>query len=132
MSRAPIKIPQLGELEIATLEHLWSDPGADVQQTHGAVGRRRGISANTVGSAVERLYRKGLLRREKVSHSYRYYPTIDRESFRAQCAVEAAGGLQALRRSGVLAAFVDLVGDADSAALAELERLVKAKRESGK
>ena len=34
---------------------------ADVQETHAAVGEARGITSNTVGSALERLHRKRLL-----------------------------------------------------------------------
>lgn len=128
MPTSAAKLPRLGELELAVLEHLWSVRDADVSETHDAVGKSRGISANTVGSALERLHRKGLLAREKVSHAYRYTPAIDREAFRARKVVEAAGGIAALARSGVLAAFVDIVADADREALAELERLVRAKQ----
>lgn len=129
MVKTPSKLPRLGELELAVLEHLWTEPDADVHQTHAAVGKRRGISPNTVGSALERLYRKGLLCREKVSHAYRYRASLDRETFRARRVVEAAGGLQALGKDGLLAAFVDLVAASDEAALDELERLIRIKRE---
>jgi predicted transcriptional regulator len=129
MARTPSKLPRLGELELTVLEHLWTEPDADVHETHAAVGKRRGISPNTVGSALERLYKKGLLLREKVSHAYRYRAALDRETFRARRVVEAGGGLHALGKSGLLAAFVDLVADSDDAALLELERLIRAKRE---
>ncbi len=129
MAKGPHKLPRLGELEMAVLEHLWTERDADVLEAHGAIGKRRGISANTVGSALERLFKKGLLLREKVSHAYRYRAALDRETFRARRVVEAAGGLRALGKSGLLAAFVDIVADSDEAALLELERLVRAKRE---
>lgn len=125
----PRKLPRLGELELAALEHLWSVPDADVHEVHAAVGKRRGISPNTVGSALERLHKKGLLRREKVSHAYRYQASLDREAFRARRVVEAVGGLRALGETGMLAAFVELVADSDERALVELERLVRLKRE---
>lgn len=129
MAKTPSKLPRLGELELAVLEHLWTEADADVHETHAAVGKRRGISPNTVGSALERLYKKGLLLREKVSHAYRYRAALDRETFRARKVVEAGGGLRALTKGGLLAAFVDLVADSDEAALLELERLIRMKRE---
>ncbi len=129
MPKLPSKLPQLGELELAVLEHLWTIDDADVHETHAAVGKARGISPNTVGSALERLYKKGLLKRHKVSHAYRYQTAIDRETFRARKVVEAAGGLRALGKGGLLAAFVDLVADSDEKALGELERLIRLKRE---
>jgi predicted transcriptional regulator len=121
--------PRLGELEQAVLDHLWTAGPADVQAVHAAVGKSRGISPNTVGSALERLFKKDLVTREKVSHAYRYTAALDRETFRARRLVDAAGGVRALSQQGLLAAFVDLVADSDRDALAELERLVRAKRE---
>lgn len=132
MAKAHSKLPRLGELELAVLDHLWTMEDADVHQTHAAVGKRRGISPNTVGSALERLHKKGLLEREKVSHAYRYRAALNRETFRARKVVEAAGGLRSLGKSGLLAAFVDLVADSDEAALVELERLIRLKREESR
>lgn len=129
MPKPPSKLPRLGELELAVLDHLWKHADADVLGTHQALGTKRGISSNTIGSALERLHRKGLLAREKVSHAYRYRVVIDRETFRARKVLEAAGGLQSLGKSGLLAAFVDLVASSDGEALQELERLIRAKRE---
>ena len=129
MTKAPKKLPRLGELEIAALEHLWRVTTDDVLGTHTAIGKQRGISPNTVGSALERLHKKGLALREKVSHAYRYRASFDREAFRARKVLEAAGDLRALGESGLLASFVNLVAESDENALAELERLVRRKRE---
>lgn len=132
MSPASPKLPPLGELETAALDHLWSAGEADVQSTYAAIGAPRGISLNTVGSALERLHRKQLVIREKVSHAYRYRPALSQEAFRARCLLEAAGGLAALGKRGLLATFVDLVADSDEDALQELERLVRARRRGGR
>lgn len=129
VAKTDSNLPRLGELELAALDHLWTHRDADVHETYAAVGKPRGISPNTVGSALERLHKKGLLEREKISHAYRYRATLDRETFRARKLIEAAGGLHSLGKSGLLAAFVELVADSDEAALVELERLVRRKRE---
>jgi len=128
MVRKPAAIPRLGDLELAVLDHLWTTEEADVVETHAAVGARRGISVNTVGSSLERLHRKGLVSRRKVSHAYRYAASLDRERFRARRAVDAAGGVRALAKDGLLAAFVDLVAETDAAALERLEGLIRKKR----
>jgi predicted transcriptional regulator len=128
VSKTPLPLPPIGDLELAVLEYLWVNQEADVVETHAALGKKRGISANTVGSALERLCRKGLLSRAKLSNAYRYRPSIDREGFRARRLVEAAGGVRALSERGLLAAFVEIVADSDRAALGELERLIEKKR----
>jgi len=122
--------PPLGDLELAVLEHLWSAGEADVAGTHAAVGAPRGISLNTVGSSLERLHRKNLVERWKVSHAYHYRAALAREAFRARRVFEAAGGTRQLAQDGLLAAFVDLVAAADHAALDRLEALIAAKRRS--
>ncbi len=128
MKKKPTTIPQLGELEFQILEHLWQVGEADVLQTHATVGVPRKISVNTVGSALERLFKKHLVTREKVSHAYRYQPVMDRDTFMAQRMVAAAGGLQALSQQGLLSAFIDAVTDASEETLDELERLIRDKR----
>jgi len=121
-------LPRLGDLELAALEHLWHVGEADVVQVHSAVAKQRRISVNTVGSALERLYRKRLLSRVKVSHAYRYTPTLSRDEFRVHRVAEAAGGVRALASEGMLAGFVDLVADTDSEALDRLEKLIAERR----
>src|SRR5215510_14475316 len=124
--------PELGELERAVLEHLWQAGEADVIETHQAVGTRREITVNSVRSALERLHRKGLVTRWKVSHAYRYQPSLDRESFVVRQTVDGAESMRALTSRKLLASFLDLVADADDAALDELEELIARKRKEGR
>ena len=110
------------------LEYLWQAPDADVGQTHAAVGVRRGISPNTVGSALERLHKKALVRRRKVSHAYRYRAALTREELALRRVMDLTGGRGGVARAGLLAAFVDMVAEVDEASLDRLEELVAQKR----
>ncbi len=121
-------LPRLGELEVAVLEHLWRTGESNVLETCDVIGKPRGISPNTVGSALERLHRKRLVVRAKVSHAYRYRPAVAREELSARRVLEAAGGPASLREAGLLSAFVDLVAEVDDAALDRLEELIARKR----
>jgi predicted transcriptional regulator len=85
-----------------------------------------------VGSALERLHRKGLVSRWKVSHAFRYRPALNRENFVVRQLADSVGGLRALASRGLLASFLDLVTDADKDALDELERLIARKRRESK
>jgi predicted transcriptional regulator len=129
MRKRLASLPRLGELELEVLDHLWRAQGADVVETHAAVGKRRRITTNTVGSALERLFRKGLVRREKISHAYRYSAALARDEFAARRVIDAAGGLEALAGAGMLSAFVDLVAGVDEAALDRLQALIAKKRD---
>ncbi len=125
----PRELPVLGELELAILEHLWAERESDVASAHATLGAPRSITLNTVGSALERLHRKGLARRWKVSHAYRYSAAVDREAFYARRMVEAAGGARALADAGLLAAFVDTVADLDERTLDRLERIIRRRKD---
>jgi predicted transcriptional regulator len=128
VSRPRENLPQLGALELAVLEYLWTVDDADVLQAHQRIGKARGITSNTIGSALERLHRKGLLVREKVSHAFRYRAGLNRDTFAARRMFEAAGGSRLLADAGLLSAFVSLVADEDESSLDRLEALIAKKR----
>ena len=125
------RLPKLGELELSLLEYLWRVGQSSVIEAHASVGAPRGITSNTVGSALERLYRKGLLAREKVSHAYHYRPSMSQGQFAARRILEAAPS-PSLTQVGLLSAFVDLVAEEDEASLDHLQGLIAARRGKGK
>lgn len=130
MARGPKRerSPLLGALEHDVLEHLWSSGEAEVAAVHAAVGAPRSITLNTVGSALERLHRKGLAERWKAGHAYRYRAAVPREVFHARRMVDAAGGAAALADTRLLAAFVDAMATADASTLARLEGVLRERR----
>ena len=128
MSRKRARLPRVGELELAVLEHLWKVAEADVLEAHDAIGKERGITPNTIGSALERLHRKGLVERTKVSHAYRYRARLTADAFAAQRMLDATAGLRPLSEAGLLSAFVDLVAEEDHESLDRLEALIAEKR----
>src|SRR5215208_3094824 len=74
----------LGDLEAAVMEHVWEAGPSDVKAVHRLVGLPRQITHNTVQSTMERLYRKGLLAREKVSHAYVSSAALSRAEYCAR------------------------------------------------
>jgi predicted transcriptional regulator len=120
----------LGELELAVLRNLWQTGAASAKDVHRHVGARRRISLNTIQSTLERLHRKGLLARHKISHAFHYEPSVERGALAARMVDQILGSL-AGDRVDMLAAFVDLVERTDSEALARLERMIADRRQDG-
>lgn len=118
----------LGELESAVLEHLWRFGPADAKALHHAVGRDRGITLNTVQSAMKRLYEKRLLDRDKVSHAHVYRARVTREELGRDVLSGIVERLLHGEGSAMVAAFVDLVDRAGDEHLDELSRLIEARR----
>lgn len=120
--------PSLGALERAVLDQLWSGGPGDVKSVHRSVGAPRGISPNTVHSALERLVRKRLAERRKVGRAFEYAPRVSRQDFLRD---ELSALLEATPGTGpglLAAAFVDLTVRAGEQRLAELEALLRARR----
>lgn len=118
----------LGELEVAVCNSLWDAGETDVRGMHERVGVPRGIASNTIQSALERLYRKGMLQRRKVSHAFLYAPAMTRAEFASGVLDGVAAALGSGGPQPLLAAFVDHAEQIDPAALDQLEALVKQAR----
>jgi predicted transcriptional regulator len=110
------------------MEHLWSRGDGDAKSVHAALGRRRGITLNTIQSTLKRLFEKGLLARDKISHAHVYRPSMPREEFQRSALSNLVDGLMQGEADGMVSAFVDLTERAGPEQLARLEALVVARR----
>ncbi len=118
----------LGELEVAVCNSLWDAGETDVRGMHERVGIARGIASNTIQSTLERLYRKGMLQRRKVSHAFFYAPAMTRAAFAAGVLDGVAHALGSGGAQPLLAAFVEHAEQIDPEALDHLEALVRSAR----
>jgi predicted transcriptional regulator len=117
----------LGELEREVLEILWTEGPQNPGIVHERVGAPRRISINTVCSALKRLYEKGLLEREKVSHAYVYRAAITRAELQRNLIEAIASQFGEASDPGFLAAFVDLAEAHGEDTLRELEQMIAAR-----
>jgi predicted transcriptional regulator len=124
----PIRPPLLGELETAVMNHLWTGGEGEAKAVHAALGKRRGITLNTIQSTLKRLFEKGLLEREKVSHAHVYRACVSREEFHRGLLGQLVGGLMLGQADALVSAFVDLTERAGPEHLARLETLVAERR----
>jgi predicted transcriptional regulator len=128
MSVGPVRPPLLGELETAVMNHLWAGGDGDAKAVHATLGRRRGITLNTIQSTLKRLWEKGLLERDKVSHAHVYRASVSREGYHRGLLGELVDELMQGHADAVVSAFVDLTERAGPQHLARLEALVGERR----
>ena len=119
---------RLGELELSVMQYMWAGGPVDVKAVHRAIGMKRGISLNTVQSTMERLHRKGLLDREKISHAYVYSARLSREEYGSRAVEDVLSGLMAGDTEPMMSAFVDFAARTGEETLARLERLIRERR----
>jgi predicted transcriptional regulator len=128
MPSGPVRAPLLGELEASVMEFLWDGGEGEVKAVHGALGKRRGITLNTIQSTLKRLFEKGLLERDKVSHAHVYRPAIGREAFQRGALGQLIGRILGGESELMVSAFVDLTERAGPKHLERLEQLVAERR----
>ncbi len=128
MVSGPVRPPLLGELESSVMEFLWEGGEGEAKAVHKALGKARGITLNTIGSTLKRLFEKGLLARDKVSHAHVYRPAIRREEFQRGALGKLVGALMGGEADAMVSAFVDLAERAGPEHLERLENLVSARR----
>jgi len=125
---------RLGQLELAVLNYLWTHQTCDAKSLHVAIGAQRGISLNTIQSTLERLFKKKLLSRIKVSHAYQYRTVVDRTQLLTRRIDDLATQIAKGQANSVLAAFVEFTARLDDASLEQLEHLIARRkaRDAGK
>lgn len=119
-----------GPLEIRVLESLWSRTQPvcvrDIQPDFP------GVAYTTLMTTLDRLFRKGTLRREKSGRAFYYAPKTSQQQLISQLTESTfttmlPGDPAAMRP--IMSMFVDTLGERDQALLDELETLVRARRE---
>jgi BlaI family transcriptional regulator, penicillinase repressor len=119
---------ELGPLEERLLEALWERGPATVRELLG--DGLQDLAYTTVMTTLDRLFKKGLLKREAEGRAFRYSPLLTREELHRQVAGEALRRmLDASPASSLpLSYLVEILSERDTQLLNELQQLVESKR----
>jgi len=79
-------------LELACLKALWSLEEGNVRAVQEVVARTRPLAYTTIMTVLDRLVRKGRLRRRKVGRAFVYSPEASRDSMRGAAVRELLEG----------------------------------------
>jgi len=107
---------RLGELERKVMEVLWADLNTEVTVRH-VEEHLPGYAYTTLLTVLDRLQRKGLVRRTKDGRAFRYAAMTSREEYTAELMREALGA--AVDRNAVLVRFAETVSAAEADVLRE-------------
>ena len=119
----------LGRLEREVMEIVWRSGGVNVRDVRGQIPRA--VAYTTVMTTLDRLFKKGLLHRERDGRAFVYRAALTQQDMEETIATGLLRGLlevDAGRSRPLLSNLVDTIGDRDSALLDELEELVREKR----
>src|SRR5215510_13242544 len=106
---------RLGELERAIMDVLWESPDAmTVRQVSGCL-TDRDLAHTTVMTVLDRLAKKGFVRRQRAGRAWRYRPAESREAYVAELMLTALD--QTGDRQAALTRFARSVSGAEAEAL---------------
>lgn len=119
-----IKTKPLGELEQLIMNIVWRHDCITVRCVFDALKQRRDIAYTTVMTTMDRLSKKGVLKRIKAGKAYEYRAKQS-ETELCQCTTQAIFDML-IRRYGdlAIAQFVDTVDKIDPKKFDQLKRLV--------
>lgn len=119
-----LKTKPLGELEQLIMNIIWQHDCVTVRCVFDAIKRHRDIAYTTVMTTMDRLSKKGVLRRSKAGKAYQYQAKQSEVEL-CQCTTQAIFDML-IRRYGdvAIAQFVDTVDKIDPKKFDQLKRLV--------
>lgn len=110
------------------MKELWRSAGCTARQIRTKLSQQRSIAATTVLTVLDRLAKKGLVRRQKQGGAYVFSPTVSEQEFDEMVTRNVLQGLLDNGERPILNTFVDLLSE-DEELLRELEELVRQKRQ---
>lgn len=125
----------LGTLEERVMDVLWTRPGPmAVREVCGRLKGASPLAYTTVMTTLDRLFKKGLLKRHKDGTAFVYETAMSRDDYRRRIVESTVSGLieEAANPDPVLAAFVDAAAEIDEENLERLEQLIAERRRSGR
>lgn len=118
----------LGPLETDVLALVWELGTATARELFARQAEPGERAYTTLMTTLDRLFKKGLLLREKEGLAWRYVPAVTRAAFERRRVDALAARIVAQHGDAGLAAFVDAAAAADGPLLDRLEELIRARR----
>jgi len=122
-------LPSLGPLEEGVMEVLWTNGANTVR---GVVDQlERPLAYTTIMTTLDRLFKKGLLTRNREARAFVYSAKLSREEWESGRAGEIVAGFLAVphpRHDLLVSCLVDAVGRHDQELLADLEKKIRSAR----
>lgn len=121
--RPTLTLEPLGSLESVVMDAVWSHGPSCARELQARLRGRRARAYTTIMTTMDRLYRKGLLLREKDGPAFRYHAALGREAFERALTDRLVGEILAEHGDVAVAAFVD-AASGDPALLDRLTELL--------
>jgi len=118
----------LGDLEKNIMDILWLRGEATGKEIFSEIRQSRNIAITTVLTVLERLTKKGIVRKSKGESVYVYVPAFTKAEFTDMVSQEVMKGIMDISASSAVASLVDILADTDPHELDRLSKLIEKKK----
>lgn len=122
----------LGELEKSVMDVLWEKGEATGREVLEEIGRDRPLAFTTVLTVMDRLLKKGLIKRIKRGRLFVYAPSMSRDDFVRQVSREVLQGILDISASSAASSFVDILYKTSPEEIERLSKLIEERKKSSK
>jgi predicted transcriptional regulator len=117
-----------GELESEVMNLLWKKGPLRGKDLHELLQKRKTTAFTTVLTVLDRLSKKGFVKKNRASGLTIFSPAVTREEFEAQVASELIKSAYKMSPDCAIAAFADIFSRMKPAELDKLDQLVEEKQ----
>lgn len=121
----------LGDLEKSVMDVLWDKGEVTGREVFEEIGRVRPLAFTTILTVMDRLLKKGLIRRAKRGRLFVYTAAMSKDDFVKQVSHEVLQGIMDISASSAASSFVDILYKTSPQEVERLSRLIE-ERKRGK
>ncbi len=118
----------LGSLEQVVMDTLWARGGMSGRAVHEHIKRSRPVALTTVLTVMERLRKKGLLKKAKCDGVFIFEPRKTKDEFARGLSNRLFKDVLDISTGSATACFVDALAEVDPEELKRLDMLIKKKK----
>lgn len=122
------RMPALGPRELDVLDQLWNNAALSAQQLHEKLAAD--LSLNTIQSTLERLHRKGLVKRAKKGRAFIYSASLSRSDIVSRVLNDLARDVGRGDLAPIISGFAEFMAAEDPKLDSRLRRVLEADEEA--
>ncbi|MCC7202677.1 MAG: BlaI/MecI/CopY family transcriptional regulator [Nitrospirae bacterium] len=120
----------LGDLEKQVMDVLWNREEITGREVLEEIEKQRVLAFTTVLTVMDRLLKKGLIKRKKRGGVFIYAPSISREEFVRQVSEEVLQGILDISAGSAASSFVDILYRTSPDEIDRLSRLIAERKKA--
>ena len=120
----------LGDLERLVMDILWNRGDVTGREVLEEIEKTRPLALTTILTVMDRLLKKGLIKRKKRGWVFVYTPSISRDDFVRQVSEEVMQGILDISASSAASSFVDILYKTSPEEMDRLSRLIEERKKA--